>query len=88
MEKFALLDFLKAFESLAPKQTAANANPNSANSSAASFGEKPEPAFQSAPAQTSAGAPAAPDVYETNVMANVLSRHEEIANRIKNKRSV
>lgn len=81
MEKFALLDFLKAFESLAPKQTAAN-------SSAASFGDKPEPAFQSAPAQTSAGAPAAPDVYETNVMANVLSRHEEIANRIKNKRSV
>lgn len=85
MEKFALLDFLKAFESLAPKQTAANATPNS---SAASFGDKPEPAFQSAPAQTSAGAPAAPDVYETNVMANVLSRHEEIANRIKNKRSV
>lgn len=79
MEKFALLDFLKAFESLAPKQTAANP---------AADKPEPAPAQPSPTAPAAQSAPAAPEIYETNVMANVLSRHEEIANRIKNKRSV
>lgn len=69
MEKFALLDFLKAFQSL----TANNA------------AEK-EPAAPPPP-QTPPASPAAPPhVYERNPMADVIARHEEIANRIRNKK--
>ena len=67
MEKFALLDFLKAFESLTAKT---GGTPKT---------EKEQPATpqQSAP-------PTPP--YERNPMADVIARHEEIANRIRNKK--
>lgn len=67
MEKFALLDFLKAFESFAPKQQTA------APDTEAKPAPPPPP-------------PEKTEIYTTNVMANVLSRHEEISNRIKNNR--
>lgn len=82
MEKFALLDFLKAFQSLSSK---AGADPAE---------NKTDPAEASAsaapPRRNSSASAAPPDVTEsmreTNVMANVIARHEEISNRIKNKR--
>lgn len=71
MEKFALLDFLKVFETL------------SANGNAKK--EEPAPVRQ----ETEAPAPPPPSMplADFNAMATVLARHEEIANRIKNKRS-
>ncbi|MDE7083086.1 MAG: hypothetical protein K2O89_05215 [Clostridia bacterium] len=76
MEKFALLDFLKAFESLTAKQ--------SGNIDGDLKTENTPPAPAPAPQQP----PAPADFYGTNVMAQVIARHEEIANRIRNKRSV
>ncbi len=72
MEKFALLNLLKALETLSPQKSSENE-------------QRPEP-HQTAPAPE----PQSPQPQETperlNVMANVLSRHEEISNRLKNKR--
>ena len=67
MEKFALLDFLKAFESLT-----------------ANGKDKKEPVTLQ-PQPTEPPAPQ-PESYEINAMADVLARHEEIANRIRNKK--
>ena len=74
MEKFALLDFLKAFESLSGKR---NDAPDGAETAP---NAPPQPQQQqSAPAPS-------PEIYENNVMANVIARHEEISNRLRNKK--
>ncbi len=78
MEKFALLDFLKAFESLSAK---GNGKPDGEKKAENGQNTQTEP--KNAPQQ-----PVQPDIFETNVMANVLARHEEISNRVKNKHSV
>ena len=73
MEKFALLNLLKALETLSPQKNT----------------EKDTPAAQPEPVQSAQVAPPPPSDYEQerlNVMSNVLSRHEQIANRIKNNR--
>ncbi len=74
MEKFALLNLLKALETLAPKQ-------NSGQSSDKNFEETKPPV---------PNAQQKPDSVQTleipNVMASVLERHEAISNRIKNNR--
>lgn len=77
MEKFALLDFLKAFQTIA---ATGSKKPDGGPS------EK-EARQQAAPQQPAPPSPPT-DNLENNVMANVLARHEEIANRVKNKRSV
>ena len=68
MEKFALLDFLKAFQTL-------TANGKAEKEVAAPVPQQP-PAPPSPP----------PTPPERNPMADVIARHEEIANRIKNNR--
>lgn len=68
MEKFALLDFLKAFQSFIPPSTPEQTNVG---------GNAPAPEKSVTPEQNLD--------FNVNVMANVLARHEEIANRIKNK---
>ena len=68
MEKFALLDFLKAFESI------------TANGRAGKDAAAPMP--QQAPAPP----PPPPAQPGRNPMADVIARHEEIANRIRNNR--
>ncbi len=74
MEKFALLNLLKALETLAPKQ-------NSGQNSEQNFDEHKPPV---------PSAQQKPDSVQTleipNVMASVLERHEAISNRIKNNR--
>ena len=69
MEKFALLDFLKAFGSLTANTKAEN-----------------EAAARPLPQQQPPEDPAAVPAYERNPMADVIARHEEIANRIRNKK--
>lgn len=74
MEKFALLNLLKALETLsAPKNNAKNGQ---------SDGAPPAPSADSAPREQTPS-PEAPPI---NVMASVLERHEAMANRIKNNR--
>ena len=68
MEKFALLDFLKAFGSI-------TANGRTEK-------EPPAPPFEP---QQQPAATAEQPVYVRNPMADVIARHEEIANRIRNK---
>lgn len=75
MEKFALLDFLKAFQTIAATGSKKPDDNPSAN----------EARGQPAPQQP-APPPPQTDGLENNVMANVLARHEEIANRVKNNR--
>lgn len=76
MEKFALLNLLKALETLsAPK----NAGENSGSDGAPTV-----PPAEEKPRETTAPAQTPP----INVMSSVLERHEAMANRIKNKRSV
>ena len=70
MEKFALLDFLKAFESLTANRST----------------EKEQAAPPAPPPPSPATPSALPANYERNVMADVIARHEEIANRIRNKK--
>lgn len=70
MEKFALLDFLKAFQTItangrAEKQQTDRSSPQQ---------QQPDPP-QTPPAMP-----------ERNPMADVIARHEEIANRIRNKK--
>ena len=71
MEKFALLDFLKAFQTL-------TANNQAEKEVAAPAPQQPQqpPAPPSPP----------PTPSERNPMADVIARHEEIANRIRNKK--
>lgn len=69
MEKFALLDFLKAFQTL------------TANNAAEKEVSTPPP-----PPAPSASPAAPPPGYARNVMADVIARHEEVANRIRNKK--
>lgn len=76
MEKFALLDFLKAFQTIAATGSKKPDDNPSVNEARGQPAQQPAPP----PPQTSD--------LENNVMANVLARHEEIANRVKNKRSV
>ena len=68
MEKFALLDFLKAFQSL------------TAN------GKAEKEVAPPAPPQPSTPPSPLPALPERNPMADVIARHEEIANRIRNKK--
>ncbi|MDE6667240.1 MAG: hypothetical protein K2K38_02695 [Clostridia bacterium] len=70
MEKFALLDFLKAFQSLTAKT-----------------GGEPVTEKEQTPPPSAPPSPQ-PPFYERNVMADVIARHEEVVNRIRNKRSV
>jgi len=77
LEKFALLDFLKAFESLSAK---GNGKPDGEKKAENGQNTQSEP--KNAPQQP----PVQPDIYENNVMANVLARHEEISNRLRNKK--
>lgn len=70
MEKFALLDFLKVFEALSGSGEKKNED-NGA----------PVPEKEAPPPRTSSLAG-----NDFNAMANVISRHEEISNRIKNNR--
>lgn len=70
MEKFGLLNLLKALNALNPKNNSANDTQKT-----------PETPTNSAPAE-----PEHETDYQNNVMYNVLSRHEQVANRIKNKR--
>lgn len=70
MEKFALLNLLKALQSLSQQNQS-------------------QPAAQTAPAEKQpepATPPPPPENVYPNVMASVLERHEEISNRLKNKR--
>ena len=76
MEKFALLDFLKAFESLTGKAS------DAPDGKHAETEARPQSAKQPVPSSAQAAD------LENNAMANVIARHEEIANRVKNKRSV
>ncbi|MDE6504714.1 MAG: hypothetical protein K2L42_02455 [Clostridia bacterium] len=72
MEKFALLNLLKALETLSPQKPSENANQSEPRQTAPSpETQPPQPAEQQ---------------ERLNVMANVLTRHEEISNRLKNKR--
>lgn len=93
MEKFALLDILKAFERLAPKpnsEPAPSADVNPAAAPAYANGNNAantNPAATQKPTAAVGGAASMlPEGYPVNVMANVLARHEEISNRIRNKR--
>ncbi|MDE7330598.1 MAG: hypothetical protein K2N30_05915 [Clostridia bacterium] len=70
MEKFGILNLLKALETLTPPPAANGQN------------EEEAPATQPKAPPT----PAAPPAETHNVMASVLCRHEEIANRVKNNR--
>ncbi|MBD5583680.1 MAG: hypothetical protein HDQ88_01155 [Clostridia bacterium] len=70
MEKFALLDFLKAFETL----------------SGGSNAKKEETAPVRQENEAPAPPPPTMPLADFNAMATVLARHEEIANRIKNNR--
>ena len=74
MEKFALLNLLKALETLSPadKKPKNDDPPHT----------EPEPANEKSAAPQKSAA-----VYpENNVMASVLSWHEQISNRLKNKK--
>lgn len=74
MEKFALLNLLKALETLSPADKKPK-NDEPAQTPAETKDEKPAPTEKP---QT---------VYpENNVMASVISRHEQISNRLKNKK--
>lgn len=73
MEKFGLLNLLKALETLTPKNNTTSAGQPDA--------ETPPPA-----AKPAAPAPEPEPDLEHNVMFKVLSRHEQTANRIKNNR--
>lgn len=70
MEKFGILNLLKAIETLTP--------PPAAEKTA----ENEQPAAPPRPTEQ----PAPPAVEKHNMMATVLARHEEIANRVKNNR--
>lgn len=70
MEKFGILNLLKAIETLTP--------PPAADKSA-------ETEQASAPARP-AEQPSPPAAEKHNMMATILARHEEIANRVKNNR--
>ena len=74
MEKFALLDFLKVFQSLAAKTGDAQAVDN-----------KQEKEYAAPPPLQANPAPQ-PQFYQRNVMADVIAHHEEVANRIRNKK--
>lgn len=72
MEKFALLNLLKALEALSPqKKTDDN-------------GVSGDNLKNMPPESKTADAPVLPDSMPINVMSSVLERHEEIANRIRN----
>lgn len=74
MEKFALLNLLKALETLSP----ADKKPKNDEPAQAPAETKDEKPAQTEKPQT---------VYpENNVMASVISRHEQISNRLKNKK--
>lgn len=76
MEKFALLNLLKALETLtAPKNADKNGQPD---------GTPPPPSAENAPSEQ------APfqEKQTINVMASVLERHEAMSYRVNNKRSV
>jgi len=70
-EKFALLNLLKALENLSPPKSEDGGQP-----------ESPSPKSQPAPETPTSEVK---EVYP-NVMADVLQRHEVIANRVKNKK--
>lgn len=74
MEKFALLNLLKALETLSPQKK---------NDAADSSGEISQ---NKQPENRTNDTPATPVNQPINVMSSVLERHEEIANRIKNNR--
>lgn len=77
MEKFGILNLLKALETLAPAAAAnpdGNRNAQPTPDNAATDAPQPEKQRQR-------------DAEELpNMMAQVLARHEEIANRVKNNR--
>ncbi len=81
MEKFALLNLLKALETLAPPDKQKKTGENEQNKDDIKESAPPAQPVQSA--QPKRTEPAEP---ELNVMASVLTRHEQISNRIKNKK--
>ncbi|MDE6585587.1 MAG: hypothetical protein K2K80_02785 [Clostridia bacterium] len=66
MEKFGLLNLLKAIETLSPP-------PRTDETNTRATAPAPEPQQ-----------PAREQLGEINVMAQVLSRHEQISNRVRN----
>ncbi len=74
MEKFALLNLLKALETLSP----ADKKPKN--------DDPPQTEPETANEKSAAPQKSAAVYPENNVMASVLSRHEQISNRLKNKK--
>lgn len=74
MEKFALLNLLKALETLSP----ADKKPKN--------DDPPQTESETANEKSAASQKSAAVYPENNVMASVLSRHEQISNRLKNKK--
>lgn len=79
MEKFALLNLLKALETLSPPDKTQK-NGEAAAPAPTPPADMPE---QKPSAEQVTPRPAEPDF---NAMANILSRHEQIANRLRNKK--
>lgn len=79
MEKFALLNLIKALQSLSPQNKSRTEGNNTRQEQTENMQK---------PAQPDAGenGDGRIDPYP-NVMASVLERHEAIANRVKNKRT-
>lgn len=78
MEKFGLLNLLKALETLTPKNNAAATGQTDG---------QPPATTQAPPVQQTQPAEAQKQTdLEHNVMFKVLFRHEQAANRIKNNR--
>ena len=73
MEKFGILNLLKALETLSPQQGTQNTE---------QINDNP---FFAPPPQTKPERAAA-EPRSVNMMASVLERHEQISNRIKNNR--
>lgn len=70
MEKFGILNLLKAIETLTPPPAADKSAETEQSSAPARPAEQPSP----------------PAAEKHNMMATILARHEEIANRVKNNR--
>lgn len=78
MEKFALLNLIKALQSLSPQ----NQSQTDGNNTRQAQTENKQNTAQN---NTSENSAEHVDPYP-NVMASVLERHEAISNRVKNKR--
>lgn len=74
MEKFGLLNLLKAIQTLSPPA----GTEETADGARAAATERNNP--------TSSAAPINAEIQVPNVMASVLERHETVSNRIKNRR--